>query len=178
MNSFKPLNLSAMKRTIWILLLSALFSGVFGQKSVDALFSKYAGSEGFTTVTISGDLLKLAKLLDDDKDYDSLPAEITEIRILAQDDHDMKIDNFYDRVMDDINLADYDDFMKVRNSGQELRMLVRTEGNRFREFLLVGGGKDNVLIQIKGNMTLREAKRLSSDFKNNHGKGCLTAVCE
>ncbi len=165
-----------MKRIACIFLLSAALTGAFGQRSVDALFNKYAGAKGFTTVTLSGDLLKMVKSLGDDSDFDSLPCKITELRILAQDDHNMKIDNFYDIVMNDINLSDYEEFMRIRNSDQDLRMLVRSEGDRFREFLLVGGGKDNLVIQIKGDMTLREAKKLSSDFCSHHGKGCLTAV--
>lgn len=143
---------------------------VSGQKSIDKLFEKYAGKDGFTTVTINGNLLKLAACLDDDHDNDSaLPASITEIRILAQEDHNMKVDNFYDMVIKDIDLSDYEEFMRVKESDQDLRMLVRAEGNKFREFLLIAGGEDNALIQIKGSMNFKEARRFSNDVKKNHG---------
>jgi hypothetical protein len=142
-----------------------------GQKSIDALFDKYGGKEGFTTVTLNGNLLKLARCLDnDDNDSDDpLPANITGIRILTQDDDKLKVDNFYDIVMKDIDLKDYEEFMRVKDSDSDLRMLVRTEGNRFKEFLLVAGGEDNALIQIKGDMTLKEAKKFSEDAKKKHG---------
>jgi hypothetical protein len=48
-------------------------------------------------------------------------------------------------------------------------MLVRSEGNRFKEFLLIVGGDDNALIQIKGDMTYAEARKFSADAKKNHG---------
>jgi hypothetical protein len=48
-------------------------------------------------------------------------------------------------------------------------MLVRSEGNKFREFLLIAGGEENVLIQIKGSMTFKEAKKFAEDAKENHG---------
>jgi hypothetical protein len=86
-----------------------------------------------------------------------------------------KIDNFYDQVIKDLNLNDYEEFMSVKKSDQDLRMLVRTDGNIFREFLLIAGGEDNALIQIKGNMTLREAKRFSEDAKKNH---CTNLVAD
>jgi hypothetical protein len=35
--------------------------------------------------------------------------------------------------------------------------------------LLIAGGEDNALIQIKGNMTYEEAKKFSSDARKNHG---------
>jgi len=44
----------------------------------------------------------------------------------------------------------------------------------FKEFLLIGGGEDNVLIQIKGNMSMDEAKKFSGDVKKNHGADILS----
>ena len=79
-----------------------------------------------------------------------------------------KVDNFYDLVIKDLNLNDYEEFMRIKESDQDMRMLVRADGNVFREFLLIAGGEDNALIQIKGNMTFREAKRFSDDAKKNH----------
>jgi hypothetical protein len=158
-----------MKKLILFTVLSAFVIVVSGQKSIDALFDKYAGKDGFTTVTISGNLLKLAASLDDEEDEDALPAKISEIRILAQDDENLKVDNFYDLVIKDIDLSQYEEFMRVKESDQDLRMLVRSEGNAFREFLLIAGGEDNALIQIKGSMTFKEARKFSDDAKKNHG---------
>jgi hypothetical protein len=154
------------KMTLFLaLLITATFT--YGQKSIDALFEKYAGKNGFTTVTISGNLLKLAM---DDDDDDSMPADISEIRILAQDDDENnEIENFYDKVIKDIDLTLYEEFMRVKESDQDLRMLVRSEGNRFKEFLLIAGGKDNAIIQVRGNMTYKEAKRFSSEAGKKHG---------
>jgi hypothetical protein len=81
----------------------------------------------------------------------------------------MKVDNFYDLVIDDIDLKNYDEFMRVKKSNQDMRMLVRTDGNKFREFLLIAGGEDNAVIQIKGNMTYAEAKKFSREAEKNHG---------
>jgi hypothetical protein len=156
-----------MKKLLFLFALTFTLTIVSGQKSIDALFEKYAGKDGFTTVSINGNLLKL--ICSDENKDNSVPASITEIRILAQEDKKITVDNFYDLVIKDINLNDYEEFMRVKESDQELRMLVRSEGNKFREFLLIAGGEDNALIQIKGNMTLTEAKKFSEDAKKNHG---------
>lgn len=81
----------------------------------------------------------------------------------------MKVDNFYDMVIKDIDLNNYEEFMRVKETHQDLRMLVRADGDKFREFLLIAGGDDNALIQIKGNLTLRDAKRFSEDARKDHG---------
>lgn len=158
-----------MKKLIIIVALTFIGSFVFGQKSIDALFAKYAGRDGFVTVTINGNLLKLISCLDDDDKDNSLPADVTEIRILVQEDDNLRVENFYDLVIKDLNLERYEEFMRIKESDQDLRMLVRTEGRSFKEFLLLGGGDDNLVIQVKGNMTFSEAKKFSADAKLNHG---------
>lgn len=159
-----------MKKTLGIIALILISAGLNGQKSVDALFEKYAGKDGFVTVTINGNILKLAAAMDDDDDDNSMPKDITLIRILAQEDDKMQVENFYDLAVKDLDLSKYEEFMQVKESNQIVRMLVRTEGNKFAEFLLIVGGKDNALIQIKGSMTLNEAKKFAEDAKKNHGE--------
>ena len=158
-----------MKKLFLFIVLTITATVLNAQKSIDDLFDKYAGKDGFTTVTISGNLLKLAHCLGDNDEEDAIPLNITEIRILAQEDNSMKVENFYNLVINDIDLKNYDEFMRVKKSDQDLRMLVRSEGNKFKEFLLVAGGNDNALIQVKGNMTYAEAKKFSKDVEKNHG---------
>jgi hypothetical protein len=159
-----------MKKVLFVALLTITSAFVFGQKSIDALFDKYAGKDGFTTVTINGNLLKLASCFDMDAHHDksSIPASVTEIRILTQDDTTINAGNFYKMVIKDIDLNLYEEFMRVKNSDQDLRMLVRTEGNKFKEFLMIAGGEDNAIIQIKGSLTIDDAKKLSEDARQNH----------
>ena len=157
-----------MKKLLGIIVLTVTATFLYGQKSIDDLFEKYAGKDGFTTVTIDGNLFKLAHCFGDNDDNDSLPVNITEIRILAQEKDHIKVENFYNYVINDIDLKSYDEFMRVKNSDQDMRMLVRTSGNKFKEFLLIAGGEDNAVIQIKGNMTFAEAKRFSREAEKNH----------
>jgi len=158
-----------MKRILVLIVLTITATLVYGQKSIDDLFDRYAGKDGFTTVTINGNLLKWARHLGDNDEDNSLPINISEIRILAQEDKSIPVENFYNLVIKDIDLKNYDEFMRVKKSDQDLRMLVRSEGNRFKEFLLISGGEDNALIQIKGNMTYEDAKKFSKDAEKNHG---------
>lgn len=162
-----------MKKLLVFIVLTITATLVYGQKSIDNLFERYAGKDGFTTVTINGNLLKLAHCFGDNDNDNSIPVDITEIRILAQEDKSMKVENFYDMVINDIDLKNYDEFMRVKKSDQDLRMLVRSEGNKFKEFLLIAGGEDNALIQVKGNMTYDDAKKFSNDAKKKNGSAMV-----
>lgn len=156
-----------MKKIILFITLIISASSVSGQKSIDALFDKYSGKDGFVTVTFNGNLLKF--IFEDENSDNPVPSGITELRILAQEESNMAGENFYDLAIKGIDLSDYEEFMKVKEKDQDLRMLVRAEGNKFREFLLIAGGEDNVIIQVKGKMTFKEAKKFSEDAKKKHG---------
>lgn len=167
-----------MRRIFTFLAFIALATTGYGQKSVDAIFKKYANNDGFVTVSINGNLLKFVADMDNDKDrdrdHDRLPFDITEIRILAQDKDKMQVDNFYDQVIGNLDRSDYEEFMSVNKSDQKMIMLIKTEGRRIKEFLLVSGGEDNALIQIKGNLTIEDARKLSDDYKDDHHMDLLS----
>lgn len=147
------------------LLFQVLF--IQGQRSIDRLFDRYGGRDGFTTITISGDLLKFAAEFENDEN--DINARISEIRILAEDDDNPGNESFHDLVIKDLDLGQYEEFMRVKEDDQDMRMLVRTEGRRIREFLLISGGTDNLVVQVKGDMTLSDAKKLSEDVIMGHG---------
>jgi hypothetical protein len=163
-----------MKRYFFTLVIAALTMSCYSQKSVDDLFEKYSGKEGFVTVTISGDLVKIIRNLDDDEDddQDRWPADITTIRILAQKDDGIVEGNFFDMVEKEIDRKNYEEFMTVKNYHHDLVMLVRMQGKIFKEFLIIAGdddGEDNALIQIKGNMTYKEARDFADKMKEDNG---------
>jgi hypothetical protein len=159
-----------MKRMFLLLASVLLTLSLSGQRYIDALFEKYAGNDGFVTVTISGDLLKLAKCLDkNDDDNDCWPKEISEIRILVKEEDESPVVNFYETALKEINRGDYEEFMRVKKYDQDMVMLVKAEGNSFREFLVVVGGEDNILVQIKGKMTFKEARNFADEVKKENG---------
>ena len=155
-----------MKKLLWTLVFLAIIPALYAQRSIDDLFRKYAGKDGFVTVTVNGNLLRMFK----SDEMEHWPGKVTEVRILVQEDESLKVENFYDLVMKELDVKDYEEYMRIKNSDEDLRMLVKTDGNTIREFLLVGGGEDNLLIQVKGKMTFQEAEDFSSEMRKEHGR--------
>jgi hypothetical protein len=133
-----------------------------GQRSVDALFEKYEGTDDFVCITIDADLIKIAKALNcfDDMD-DCLPSNISRIRILTQDKDDSHNTNFFKLVEKDLDRKNYEELVRIKESDQDLVLLARAEGRSYKELLLVGGGQDNLIIQLKGKMTYKEARKFA-----------------
>ena len=135
---------------------------VNAQRSVDALFEKYREIDDFVCITIDADFIKIAKALNcfDDMD-DCLPSNISRIRILKQLKDDNNNANFYKLLEKDPDRKNYEELMRIKESDQNLILLARTEGRSYKELLLVSGGQNNLVIQIQGKMTYKEARKFA-----------------
>jgi hypothetical protein len=164
-----------MKRISGIMILLLFVLNVSGQKSVDSLFERYSGNDGFVSVSFSGDILNFFRSEDDCRDK-HWPKNVTEVHILAQDDKGMKVENFFDLAKKELDTREYDEYMSVRESDQDIKMYVRAKGRVINEFLLIGGGEDNFIIQIKGNITFGEAEDFSAEVRKNHRNDLFSSI--
>jgi len=133
--------------------------------AVDALFDKYAGKEGFTTVIISSKMFSLFQDMEvEDDEFNKMMSGLQSIRILATDEtmKDKTI-NFYDEVMKELNENDYEELMVVKEKDHDVKFLIKERNGRVTELLLVAGGKggDNALISIRGDIDLKTISKLA-----------------
>jgi len=157
-----------MKKIITPLVLFVFAIGLNAQSSIDKLFEKYQGADGFVTVTVSGSFLKMIGEFDDDDEFLKNADKYTSIRILAQEDDNMEVENFYDIVMDEIDKGDYEEMVRVNSSDSDVKIMVKAEGNVFTEFLVVTGGSDNAIIQIKGRLTEKIIREMSESIEDDN----------
>ena len=160
-----------MKKIILGLLIAV--TSVYGsvviaqQDPVNALFEKYAGKEGFTTVHLTGDLLKLAAKIDSEDQDMKMLSKLTEIKVLAQECVEGQLTglNFHAEIWPALNKSAYKELLIVKEKDQDVKMLARENGDIISEFLIIVSGlNENVLVQIKGNMNLKEMDQLSDSF--------------
>lgn len=165
-----------MKRAITTtLILVFTMTGLFAQSRIDQLFEKYQGREGFVSLTISGNMLRLFAALDDN---DSDPvmrhaAKFTSVRLLAKEDDLVESENFYDSVIKELMKGGYEEMMSVNSTDVDVKMLLLTDGDIFREFILIAGGEENAIIQIRGNLTYDDIREISSSVNNGEGMHAL-----
>jgi hypothetical protein len=160
-----------MKKLLFFASLVAMASVTMAQnKSIDRLFDKYAGQEGFTTVYISKYMFSMFADLEEVEDNEMKEVQdvfgkLTGIKILAVDDPDVLGEgvNFYDEVMKDLPRNQYEELMVVKDSESDVIFLAREEQGVIVELLLIVGGKgdDNALIAITGEIDLATIARLS-----------------
>lgn len=153
-----------MKKFTFLLVVALLPAFAFAQNSaVEKLFAKYGGQDGFTTVTINGNLLKMAAEMSDDQEGTEVLNKINTVKILAQEGGSAS--NFYDEVMSELKRDAYEELMTVNSDDEDVIFLVRKSGDRISEFLLVVGGNDeNAVIYIGGDMSMKDIAKLGKSI--------------
>lgn len=154
-----------MKRKVILLFTLALALSASAQKNpIDAMFDKYAGKDGITTVYISSKMFSMMGKVDlEDDELQDVMNNLKSIRILTVDDDelDQKL-NFFSELAKDLDFGGYEELMVVKESDRDMKFMVKERGDRIEELLMIGGGPgQNVLISIKGDLDLENISSIS-----------------
>lgn len=163
-----------MKRIALFMALFIIPAFIWAQNApVDALFDKYAGKDGFTTIYISKYMFDMFRSHDkgeaEDEELNKVLGKLTAIKILTVEDPAFigKGLNFYDEIMKELPREKYKELMIVKDKESDVVFLAREEKNVIVELLLIAGGadaSDNVLISIQGQIDLETISKLSKSL--------------
>ena len=141
------------------------------QSPADALFDKYSGKDGFTSVYITQNMFSLFADVDTDEDeqgFLDLVKNLTCIKIISEEKDSTNMNknvNFYNEIMKDFPKGKYEELMVVKKKDHDVQFLIRKEGKNIKELLMIVGGKgDNALISIQGNIDLKTISKLSKSM--------------
>jgi outer membrane lipoprotein-sorting protein len=157
--------------TLFLLLIIMAVQGFSQKDPVERIFEKYGGREGYTTVYISSKMFSMFSEADiEDPEFNELMKNLKSIRILAQDEGAGRTEkaDFYKEVVSGLSTEEYEELMTVTEPGQKIRFLVKEEKGKISELLMiVGGDSDNVLIDIRGNINMKQISQLSKAIHIN-----------
>ncbi len=130
-------------------------------KSIDKLFKKYYGKEGFTSVLVTQDMFKVIANMEEEKgELEGTLGKIKRVRVIAQEDEaDVAAVNFMEELRG-VEFDDYKELVVVREADQEVMVLAKEENGRLSELLVLVGGEDNVLVSVEGNFTMKDLEAL------------------
>lgn len=147
-----------MKKVLLSLCVLFTVVSVNAQSSIESVFRKYSNRSDYVSFSVNGGLAKLLTCEDDNL------SSITGVRIIALKDDCKGTDSFYEDVINHIDTREYEELMKVNDSGDDVLIYVRCDKDVYKELLVVVGGDDNALIQIKGSISADEAEEIASDM--------------
>ena len=136
------------------------FCQISGQKSPENIYRKYSQNSDYTTIFISGGIMKLINHFEDD---DTLEA-VSSIRIIAQNNESRRDDSFYEEIVESLDKRDYEELIRVKEYHNNVLVLTKDDGEYIYELLVIVGGEDNAFIQIKGKLSFEEAEKMTANL--------------
>lgn len=143
---------------IWLLAMALPLTAAAQKVNFQSLFDKYNGVEGYTTVEITGEMLKLMGGKDSDSSgtFDG----ISMIRVIVSE---RPSDTFTDDIKQ-IAGPDHKLMTLVNDGGQQIMCYFRENyyNRRKSEFLIIGyGDKENMALSITGDIDIKKISGLS-----------------
>jgi len=157
-------------KKIMIGLMGLCFTGMsFAQQNIiNAVFEKYNGKDGFTTVSITGDMLKLMAQAEAERRDTTFLSRLSEIKILAVEkdcDKPATID-LRSELLDKLDKSVYKEMMTVKQSDEDIVIMVKEAKGRIAELIIIVGGQDdNALIWLQGDIVLSELADMAGKYQ-------------
>jgi hypothetical protein len=141
---------------------------LYAQSESDALFDRYSGQEGYTSVHITKYMFQLFADIETEsemEEFREMAAQIDRIKILtAEDDStsNSRAAKFYREINKSIPLDKYEELMVVNDGDEQVHMYIIKNGKNISEFLmLVSEPESSVMISITGDIDLDKLAALS-----------------
>jgi aromatic ring hydroxylase len=152
-----------MKKYVIFLLLMLPLALTAQQKSFKLLFDKYSGRDGYTTVGISADMLKMVYSFSGEESDHEMTKLINDIKGISIVVTERMNDEFIDDIEKMIDkYVGLKTVTSINEGGQVTRIFIVEKDTITSEFLMVSYGKQsNVVINIVGNVDVKQISRLS-----------------
>lgn len=155
-----------MKKSLLLFLL-LIPSAVSAQYTFDWMYRKYS-TDGFTTINISGDMVRSMMQGDVEKDPELMAFTngIKSIRLIISNEYSR---SFAEDMVAVSSSTEYNVLANIRNQADQLVIMYKNKDTRLRntaypqsEFLIMQmGEKENFALNILGNLNLRYISNLS-----------------
>jgi hypothetical protein len=133
--------------------------------NIDEIFNRYSSVDGATYVNLSGTMIEFFINRSGENKLTELANRISDIRILTfSNAHDSR---FFQTVTGELQQSAYTELMHIRDGGEQFLFLAEMDDDHVSELLISAGGPENVLIRIRGNMSLDNVNGLSGSSSMN-----------
>ena len=158
-----------MKRVFTPIVLSLLLLSAAvlpaGARNVESLYERYAGKPGAESVSVGRFWLVVAlqeetEMSDDETDVAlKTLSHISAVRVADLSSCGENVLAQFAEDVADCSTDGYELLTRVHENGDDLRVLVRRDGDVIREMVVISAGADPAIIQIEGRITEEEAAR-------------------
>jgi hypothetical protein len=160
------MNASKLRQCLFLLPLLLLGVGAFAQEdAIGQFFGKYVDDPRFTVVSVSPRMFRLLSKVKWDTvsaDLKQTVASLHSLRVLSTDSSPLQ---FFKEALALIDHKQYEELITVRGNKDNVRFLVKGNGDKISELLMVAADEDGfTLMSFVGDIDLDKLSRLSADL--------------
>lgn len=145
-----------MKKITILSILLILAGGLVSAQTIqtERLYQKYRGEKGVISIWIPGVAMKLAASIADlEYEEEQFLRSIRSIRVLTIDDPSLFPDvNFTKEAQIEPGKNGYEVMVQVSDGKEDVLIMGREKNGKLKDLLVLVGGEDNVMVQIKGRL--------------------------
>lgn len=153
-----------MRKFIAVVGLMIIAGSVFAQDAISKFFTKYQSDESFSQVTVSSKMFGLFTNMEadtpEDKEVLDAISKLKGLRILAKEDA-RNARALYKEAFGLIPAKEYEELMSVRDKDKDMKFLIKENGGKISELLMVMGGNESFMVMsLFGEIDLKQISRI------------------
>ena len=158
-----------MKKLVILIVFSVLAGSLQAQNdAISKFFSKYADDQSFTVVNVTKRMFSLFSEIDaedpESKEAMSAISKLDGLKVLASDDSTRTL-ALYKEALTLIPRKDYEELMTVRHDDQDMQFLIKDNGGKIEELVMVAGGNDGFfIVSLVGDIDLSQMSKISNSM--------------
>ncbi len=152
-------------KSICLSFLAVLFTSLSSFAQEDAItkyFNKYMDDEKFSVVYISPKMFSMVSKIeieDMEPELQEVIKSMKGLRILHTEQNALQ---YYNDALKTINTSEYELLLTARGEGENVRFMVKDNGDIVEELLMIVGGNENfALLSFIGNIDLKKIGKLA-----------------
>ena len=156
-----------MKKIVIFMFLGLFAFNVQAQNNaISKHFSKFQRDTSFTKVTVTSRMFSLFTEIDaEDEDEEEILAAMAKlkgIKALVKNNHDNSKNLYFAAVETIEKDGGYEELMTVEDAGENVQFMIRDDGDKISELLMIIGGNENFMVMtLYGEIDLNSIAKLS-----------------
>ena len=172
-NKYKQLNIRVMKKLVLSLVIMfavGLTATLSAQTTIDRLYDKYAGTDGFTSINISPEMfnmisgMSMSDSSEEAKEAQDAMSQLSGLKILTYEAEEGEVNEaFMNEVKALTKIEGYSELMSVQDGDEIVKFLVsKTPDGKVSELLMiVHEESEAVVMSMTGNLDMQTISQIS-----------------
>lgn len=156
-----------MKNLITICFALFISINAFSQNAIDRFFTKYENDPEFSVVYVSPKMFKMVSKVageEFDQEMGDVVKSLKGLTVLSTEKNGQQ---FYKEAIGKIPVSEYDELVKVRDKGENVKIMTKSSNNDdivHELLILVGGETDFTLVSFVGDIRLDQISKLAKNL--------------